>query len=950
LSQLPQGSGGQVLGFGTFRLLKQQKQLLDGATPVRLGSRAFDLLTALAERAGTVVSRKELEACVWPRTVVEETSLRAHISALRKALGEGQAGARYIANIPGRGYCFVAPVSSSDDDSAPNISSLPLPLPQAGHKLPFGRSRMVGRAQALDGLIGMLRERRFVSVVGAGGIGKTTMALALSEELRSVYPQGICFIDLSPVVDPKSLAASVAAALGISAASCNAFGALAAQLKTGNRLLILDNCEHVIEAAAVFAEQLLGVAPGVALLATSREPLSAEGEWVYRLEALELPPDAGPLSARQAMAFAAVQLFVQRATATSDSFVLTDANAPFLRDVCRGLDGLPLAIELAAARVDALGLEGLAARIGDHLSLLTRGRRTAVGRHRTLRALMDWSHELLSPAEQTVLQRLAVFKTSFTLDSAAAIAIDPGLDRHAVAEAVLNLAAKSLVSISSSSDGVRYRLLQTTRVYALEKLLQRDDSQTVFRHHARHLRTLLAAAENVWDSMSRSEWIAAHGYLIDDVRAALDWSFSHPEELAIAVELTAAAVLTIYEMGLLDEYHRRVELALENAHLLPADQQLLELRLNTALSFSSGQALASRLPNTSVYHRTLELAEQLAQTKYEIAAHYSSWVHAFGNGDYLSAVEIGERVSEAARQTQDLPAILLSDRLHAQAWHFMGDHAAAKTSARKVLDHIWLRLPLGYTSNVPRNVSMRILLARILWLEGFPDQASAMAGECLQHAEQANPNAVSQALGLAVCPIALWRGENAAARPLVARLLELGQRHSSYYWTRWAQSYDAVLDLRESGLGADACPPMPLMSNAKERDCMATMAAQFAHPESIARANAGAAGWCAPEIFRIEGERLLLSGQLQSAESIEAAQAKFRQSLQLARQQNVLSWQLRSACSLARLWASQGLTAQAYELVSETHGRFTEGFETADLREAGVLLDELGGARVLRRG
>ena len=927
----------QALAFGPFRLMPSQKLLTENGKPVRLGSRALELLIALAERPGDVVSREELVAYVWPSTIVEETSLRVHIAALRRALGDGHGGARFITNVPGRGYCFVASVARLPFTSLPSQG-----IATAGpsHNLPARMARMIGRTDVVATLAAMLPKRRFVTVAGPGGMGKTTVALAIAEELLASYVHGVVFVDLAPIVDPLLLPGTVASVLGISVPSHDPLPALRAFLKDRNVLIVLDNCEHVVKAAAVLAESLLKGSAGVHVLTTSREPLDAEGEWVHRLGSLETPPEAGDLTAAQALAFPAIELFVQRAMAVSDSFKASDANAHVLRALCRQLDGMPLAIELAAARVDSLGLHGLAERLDDRLRLLTRGRRTALPRHRTLRAMLDWSFEYLSKTEQAVMCRLAVFKAAFTLESATAVASDDDIGIPEAIESVMSLATKSLISTDASGEVIRYRLLDTTRAYALDKLVQGRGDQSAFRRHALDVQRLLMRAESDWNAMTRAEWRATYCRLIDDVRAALDWSFSNQGELSIGVAITAFALLPVYELGLLDEYHEQIDRALNQIHLLSPPQPVLEMRLNAALVFPSGQARRQRRAQSAVISRTVELAQQLGEPRYQIEALYSVWGGAFRAADYPAAAVCAERLSNLARTSTDADAIVLSERLLAQTRHFMGDHAAAKVLAERVLYHAPRRMPPGYISPVPRRVAMRIVLARIAWLDGRLDQAVRIAEEGVAQAF-GHSFALTQALALAACPIALWRGDP-CARALVDRLMEHCARHPSDYWQSWPQSYNAVLTSRGSTaplLPANEAPaPMIQTVNAMELDCLATMAAALVSAETVARVANGTVGWCAPEILRAQGDNTLKEG---SNDAPSVAEAHYSRSLALARQQGALSWEMRTAISLARLWRGQDRVPAARRLVASTYARFSEGLDTADLRSAKALLEEL---------
>jgi DNA-binding winged helix-turn-helix (wHTH) protein len=361
---------GHAISFGPFRLLAGQRLLLEGDKAVRLGSRAFDILAALVERAGEVVGKEELIARAWPKTFVEESNLKIQVSSLRRALGDGQNDHRYIVTVPGQGYNFVAPISVEQPMRAP----LPPTIASAAvHNLPFALTRMIGREEAVAALVLRLSRQRLVTVIGPGGIGKTTLALAVAERMIASYEHGVWLVDLAPLGDPRLVPSAVATVLGLGVPSEDPLVGLVAGLRDKRMLLLLDTCEHVIGAAAGLAAALLGGAPGIKILATSREPLGVAGEREYRL---------GPLG-------------------IVEDFALTDANAPLVAEICRGLDGLPLAIEFAAPRVEVLGVEGLAARLDDSLRMLgARRRRTAMPRHRTMRAVADWSYGLLSANEQ----------------------------------------------------------------------------------------------------------------------------------------------------------------------------------------------------------------------------------------------------------------------------------------------------------------------------------------------------------------------------------------------------------------------------------------------------------------------------------------------------------------------------------------------------------------------
>src|SRR5437588_1891301 len=400
-------SGGTAISFGPYRLLPTQRRLLEGDQPVRLGSRAFDILATLLERASEVVGKEELIARAWPKTFVEDANLKIQISALRRALGDGQDGNRYIATIPGRGYNFVAPVRFEKLARAPPPATI---ASAAAHNLPLAMTRMIGREEVVATLVSRLSRERVLTIVGPGGIGKTTVALAVAERMISDYEHGVWLVDLAPLGDPRLVPSTVATVLGLEVHTENPLPGLIATLRDRQMLLLLDNCEHVIDAAASLAAAVLTGLPRVNILATGREPLGAAGERVHRLGPLSSPPTSSGLTAAEAAAFPAVQLFVERATAIVEDFALTDANAQPIVEICQRLDGLPLAIEFAAPRVAVLGVEGLAARLDQSLPLFGTRRRATTARHRTMRAVVDWSYGLLSEDEQRFFRALGIFE------------------------------------------------------------------------------------------------------------------------------------------------------------------------------------------------------------------------------------------------------------------------------------------------------------------------------------------------------------------------------------------------------------------------------------------------------------------------------------------------------------------------------------------------------------
>jgi predicted ATPase/DNA-binding winged helix-turn-helix (wHTH) protein len=469
------------ISFGPFRLLPARRLLLEGDAPVSLGTRALDLLIALAERPGEVVSKSELIAKVWPHAFVVEGNLKLHIAALRRALADGQCSNRYISTVTGRGYSFVAPATRS---VGPRTATAQYSATEPLSNLPAPLMRLIGCDEVIGRISEQLAHHRLITLVGPGGIGKTSIAVATAERLTNSYDHGVWFVDLTAISDPRLLAAAVGSTIRLDISAEDPFASLLSFLSDKRMLLLLDNCEHVIEAAAALAFQVSRAAPGVQILATSREPLSVESERLHRLQSLEVPAVLPGLSAQQALDFPAIRLFVERAANLLGEFTLRDVDVPVVVDICRNLDGIPLAIELAAASIHALGLQGIVEVLDHPLRLPGTRRRTAAPRHQTLRAALDWSYRLLTEEEQRVLRRLSVFAGSFTMDAAAAVAADSAYAESDIVDRVVALVSKSLVAAGPVGSFSRLRLLATTRAYALDKLAESGEVDAIARRQA----------------------------------------------------------------------------------------------------------------------------------------------------------------------------------------------------------------------------------------------------------------------------------------------------------------------------------------------------------------------------------------------------------------------------------------------------------------------------------
>jgi predicted ATPase/DNA-binding winged helix-turn-helix (wHTH) protein len=938
---------GHAISFGPYRLLASQRLLLEGDQPVRLGSRAFDILEALVERAGEVVGKEELIARAWPKTYVEEANLKIQVSALRRALGDGQDGNRYVITVPGRGYNFVAPVRTETPRPATPVEPA---VPVAKHNLPCPVTRMIGREQAAAAVASRLSRERLVTVLGPGGIGKTTVALAVAERVVASYEHGVWLVDLAPLGDPRLVPSAVATVLSLEVRTEDPLATLIAAVRDNRMLLLLDNCEHLSDAAAGLAVAILNGAPGVNILATSREPLGVAGEREYRLAPLGIPKASSRLTAAEAAASPAVQLFVERVTAIVEDFALTDANAPAVAEICRRLDGLPLAIEFAAPRVEVLGVEGLAARLGDSLQLLGARRRTTMPRHRTMRAVVDWSYGLLSGDEQLFFRTLAIFSGGFTVEAAAAVTMDTRNTRIDAIDRLADLVAKSLVVVDVSGAGPRFRLLDTTCAFAIAKLDESGEHERTARRHAQYYLTLFERAESEVTGRETGEWLAEYAPEIDNLRVALDWAFSPSGDVAVGAALTVAAIPLWLQLPMVDECRGRVEQVFASlAREAPIDargEMKLQAALGTSLLFTKGAIPAARQASTAA----LRLAESLGDTEYQLRASWELWAHHTNTGELAAALAVARRFYTLALEHADPATLPIADRMMGMTYHYLGDQTNAWRHIERMLSadvDPRRRSPL-IRFWFDQKVAGRVVQARILWLRGFADQAWRTVQSAVGDAEAlGDPATLCYALSHGGCLVALWVGNLAAAERYADMLLDHSRKHGFAVWNDFASRLKGVVLVKTGDLdggspllrAAEANADLWFLTGLGQMAEALGQAGRFA--DGIATVERGLdrsrRGWLAPELLRIKGELLLLQGTTGTTEAVEDV---FRRALDGARARGTLSWELRAATSLARLLRRQGRPADAIACLQPVYDCFTEGFGTADLIAAKRILDD----------
>jgi predicted ATPase/DNA-binding winged helix-turn-helix (wHTH) protein len=942
------------IAFGRFQVLPGRREVLVDGQPVKLGGRAFDVLMALIEARGAVVSREALMARVWQGRIIAGNSLPAQIAALRAAFGVDRT---LIRTVSGRGYQFTGEariLSASPEQAGAGVATAELASVLPPTNVPEPVSELIGREEELSEILNLVTTHRLVTLTGAGGIGKTTLALALARELRPHFADGVWRSEFSAVAHPGLVPATVAAAVGLELSGGELSARRVAQALAGRRLLlVLDTCEHVIDAAAAMAEAILVVGSTLRILATSREALRAEGERVYPVQPLAVP--AGDVAADDdPLRYGAVRLFIERARAVEPHFAPDLGLIAMIAAICRRLDGIPLAIELAAARAPALGIRTLAARLDDRFRVLTGGRRTALPRHQALRATLDWSYELLAEPERVILRRLAVFAGPFGLEAAAAVTASPELAAVDVIEGLLGLVTKSIVVVEGEGAVARYRLLDTTRAYALEKLEERGERERLTHRHAEYYRHLFERAEVEWERRPTVEWLEDYGWSIDNLRAALDWAISPGGDASIGVALTVAAVPLWKHLSLFDECRGRAEQALAVLTGKASPDTRREMKLHAALAVSLRYIRGAVRETGAALTRALELAESLDDVDYQLRSLAELWSFHFGSGQYPTALSLAQRFCTLAANRSDPGDRLIGEHMIGISQHYLGDQMSARRHLERVLaDDVILGRRNVIRFQPDPKVAARVFLARILWLQGFPGQAMRTVHSSVEDARAANHGfSFCYALAVGACLIAMLVGDLAAAEHYVAMLLDHSTRHSLAHWHAWGRGYKGALAIERGDIvtgwrllragfhefgGFTSAMQVNAFLMLEALGRFGQIVDGLAAVEgAIARSEETEGRWLTAELLRIKGELLLLKGEPGAA---AAAEVHFRQALDWARQQGALSWELRAATSLARLLRDQGRSPDALALLQPVYDRFSEGFDTADLKAARTLLD-----------
>jgi predicted ATPase/DNA-binding winged helix-turn-helix (wHTH) protein len=948
-----------VVSFGPFTLSKLRRRLEFRGRPVPIGGRAFDTLVALLERPGEIVGKRDLLRQAWPDASVDEGSLRFQIAALRKIFRRLDPGSSYIANAAGRGYRFVARVLPSPETDARARGASTSETDQYG--LPPLLARMVGRDEAVLAITRQLAKRRFVTIVGPGGIGKTTVAVAVAHSARVSDQRQVYFVDLAPATDPRLAPALLATTLGIPVVTGDPLPGLLAYLRDEKALVILDSCEHVTGSVAPLAEHLHREAPKLHLLATSREALNVTGEHVHHLSALACPAEGPELQAAEAMNFPAVRLFVDRAEAISGHFQLHDENSPIVADICRRLDGIPLAIEMAASLLTTLGVSDLRSLLRDRLASLSSGRRTTIKRHRTLSAVLDWSFDTLSDIERAVLRHLAIIVGTFDFEAMIAIADDGRWERHRLTDAFANLVAKSLVSTIIEPSATRYRLLEMTRAHATAGLAGGEQLRRLSLRHAVYYRGLVDGVNAAATSLKYRELVAHYHKHLGNIRIALDWSFSPEGDAGLAVRLAVSAAQMFYGLSLFSECLTWTERALA---LLDEESRggSLELELQLALAESRAFTVGNDETVGAAIERGREISLRLGGQVDQMRISSHLFIVTLLGGGFREALPIAKRTWEIAQTSANPDALAIAGWMLGMSNFYLGNQAEAQT----LLEAAVIRAPKPSERNViwlTVDLRLRILCSLMwcLWLRGQPDSAIRMAMLAMEEAQALDHGFTLCSVYVAAEQVFLWVGDLSFAGEICDRLATHARKYSLVFHSSLAVVLKAELSAR-SPKPREALEALEYALQIEERQNSArgakfrwlrhklpcSLAEGLASIGEVEKASAVAEDaisaaesigflWTMPELLRVRGQLLALIDRSDTAHAASCILA----SAELARQQSALSWELQAATGLARLYLEEERLDEALGVLEPIYARFREGFDTSDLIKAKQLLERL---------
>ena len=938
--------------FGRCEIFVARRQFKYEGRIVPLTDRAYDILIALVARRGQIVSKAELMREVWPDRFIEDNTLEGQVSLLRRHLAGDRDAIRTVA---GRGYQFVGEMVTL-------VNEVPR-SPRQVIDLPVSLSPLIGREADLSDIAEVAASHRLVTLVGTGGVGKTRLAVECARALAPAFPDRIAIAELAPLTSPSFVALAVTSALGFPPADGQVLlDRMASVLHEKKMLLLLDNCEHVIEEATRIVEIILRASPLLHVIATSREPLRVEGEYVYRVPSLDLP-DEGCTAVDPSREPAAMRLFFARLDSRVAYGSASFEDRAAASRICRRLDGIPLAIELAATRAPALGISGVAALLDNRFELLGGGKRTAPPRHQTLRATLDWSYELLSEAEREAFETLSVFPDQFSLDSALSVLVEPTDDKTVVFDSIASLVAKSLLNCNMSRPEATYGMLESTRAYAKSKL---DHSGRFGRTAVRHAKYFLArfeAVEHRWDSARGDELEPVFRACLADLRVAIQRSLSDGLDVAAGIALVTAAIPFWVKLSHTAECVDWVSTALELSATQPQPDAICEMKLHAARGLSLMYAVAAEDAETNL-NTALDIAERLNNDEYRLKCLWGQWELALGRGALDRMMVLAQRFTGIAQHSADRLDRLVAERMLGMSWLRLSGPDKARPHIERAV--------VGARNHPDAHPSTRYLydqetaawcaLASVSWLQGRPDAALQALGQARDRSRLiAHAASVWYAHTMGMCPIELLTEGVAAVESPTAYSLNTLCRYGMSTWRPRSLFWQGILLIHHGDIDAydrviaplfERNPPIQftahltgylsavcdqLIELGRLNDALHLVNPALEHAEAVGDVST------LPELVRLRGE-LVLAQRLPGSEGV--ARAAFERAIAVAASAHFVSWELRAATSLARLLVAQGETSEARTRLEAVYAKFAEGFNTADLRAARMLLQTVHAERL----
>jgi non-specific serine/threonine protein kinase len=934
-----------VFRSGECEIDLAQRELRIRGTPTPIGSRSFDIIATLVQAANEIVTRDHLLERVWLGLIVGEGGIDVHMSAIRKALGPLRS---ILQTIPKRGFRLTGTWTVQGTDTL----TLPSPSQPGGRgtNLPGAVTDLIGRDDMLAHLRQMCSAYRILTLAGPGGIGKTALAIELARSQLSDFDAGVWLVELASLTDPSLIPLAVAEAIGLqSPPGLLTPEAVARSIGHSRLLLVLDNCEHLIGAAARFAEVIIRLAPNAVILVTSRETLRIHGENVYRVPPLDVPEN-DIRQADELLGNSAVQLFMDRATALHIAGLREEQTLRLVAEVCRRLDGIPLALEFAAARAASLGVARIADGLEDRFALLTTGRRTALPRHQTLRAVFDWSYALLPDTERQLLHRLAIFLGGFSLD--AACAVMPDSPRTEIADGIVSLVEKSIVIFDRSGPAGRWRLLETVRAYALDKLTVSGDHPATARRHTEYVRDFFAIFDPNADPDSGGDDLSGYAREVDNLRAGLAWAFSTTGDATLGVAVAVAAVNFWLAASLLDECGNWASKALAQPDGVGHAEQEMVLRsgLGQSLMFTQGMTPATHANLT----RALFLAEAIGSIEHQKRAVHGLWQIALRSLELRRALQLSQRYAELARNDPDVEAARTANLMAGMSLVYLAEYVeASRLLERAVHDYSVARRTHDMGSyGINARASAFGHLSPCLLSRGLIDAAIRAAEQSIEAARQVGqPVAVCLALARPAAHLFPEIGAFDTAERHFEAMLEQADRHALPTFRGVALCAkgrvlfmrgdpDAGVAALRSGLAHFAATGYRSFQTPVRGYFAEALTAAGHADEGLAEVEAALLFAEQTDYMHYVPQLLCVYGRLIALRQPDdpAAEQIFKRAINLSHQQQALYWELRAALSLAECWDLQGRRGEAQALLAPICQRFTEGFETPVLVRANALL------------